>query len=205
VVDPRDHAAQAAWWAEQIAEVEGAVLTYHPADKDPRCRTLCRFVIPHTSMASSHRRKDELRIEYSSAGQLTLRSPREAHSALAVPVSSIHEIRRLVERVRRQYAVMEAQEKKRDAVIRFKANAILAAIRRISLQNGFQFESDLRSDHVFITVRYPDRKPMAFEVNYDQFDRQLERLEALVQNESLGIDPDSIGARTWASEENPQG
>lgn len=169
-------------WETRLRDIEGVHVTRHPGDKDSRSRTICRFTIPDYQTDADYYRSDELRLEYDDQGQLTIQSYRRwsrSHSAL---VSDLDEIRTFVRHVQQRYSRRHAAAKKREKVRQFKSKAIVAQVKKLAREEGFDFATTGDTVKIRLFVKLSMRDMVEISIPFKQFEKVLPKLRVAIQS-----------------------
>ncbi|MCC9601069.1 hypothetical protein LOC67_10975 [Stieleria sp. JC731] len=171
-------------WQAVVDGIEGCNRTKHPGDKDSRSRTLCRFTIPEPESDRSHWRSEEFRLQYDEEWHLTLHSycGHVGTSQVKTTVSDVDEIKQFVRHVHQRYARQKASAQKREKVRQFKSKAILAQIRKIAKEEGFDFAATQDTVKVKLFVKLASHEMIEMHVPFKQFEKVMPRLKTTIQD-----------------------
>ncbi len=139
---PADRRESASWWAQKIAAIEGTRLTVHAADKDPRSRVLCRFVITDGRDSDYLDRADELRIEHDREDRIVMRCVKAdaaADAELVTTIANPREVETLVHLVRQAYSRRDAEARRVQLIEQMKANAIRAHVAKLATESSLRW------------------------------------------------------------------
>ncbi|GGA24074.1 hypothetical protein [Okeania sp. KiyG1] len=146
-------------------------------DKPPS-NTLCCSILLEESSDRWYRDHTHLHLLRSPEQQLWVELGRERSPA---PVSDIGEVVALVQaflqRVDRQKAQAAKRQKQKD----LKVQAILAQVRKIAKEDGFDFATEVDSIKLKLIIRLSDNDYFAILIPFNQFKEVLPKLRTAIQ------------------------
>ncbi len=147
------------------------------ADKPPS-NTLCCSILLEESSDRWYRDHTHLHLFRSPEQQLWVELGRERSPA---PVSDIGEVVALVkaflQRVERQKAQAAKRQKQKD----LKVQAILAQVRKIAKEDGFDFATEVDTIKLKLIIRLSDNDYFAILIPFNQFKEVLPNLRTAIQ------------------------
>ncbi|MEM6778958.1 MAG: hypothetical protein AAF670_14980 [Planctomycetota bacterium] len=179
-VELHDRPGVMKWWHDQLESLDGVRVTKHPGDRDSRSRTICRFTIPDPHDTGTYWRTNELRLETNDAHELQIRSFNFKSAQQVASVSDFREIELLVRRVLDRYASRRAAEIKREKVRQFKTQAIVASVRKLAEEEGFDFATTSDKTKLRLFVRLSKQHVVGIDIPFRQFDTVLPQLKSTI-------------------------
>jgi len=147
------------------------------ADKSPS-NTLCCSILIEESNDRWYQDHTHLHLFISPEQQLWVELGRERSPA---PVSDIGEVVALVkaflQRVERQKAQAAKRQKQKD----LKMQAILAQVRKIAKEDGFDFATEVDTIKLKLIIRLSDNDYFAILIPFNQFKEVLPKLRTAIQ------------------------
>lgn len=143
----------------------------HESEKD---RFVCAFTIHEAGRRHSYK-ANEFQLFVNDAGELEVR-----HYSERATVSSLREIDALLRACSERFERRRALAVKRSKVRGLKAHAIVARVKELGRELGFDFLTRTDSQKLMLYVKFSDDDAVKLDVPWTRFDAALPRLEAAI-------------------------
>lgn len=169
-------------WTKKLERIDGIRITSHPGDRDSRSRCLIRFTIPNPSDQPYYWRSNELRLETDQEARLLINaSDYPVDQQLVSPVANIDEIETFVRGVLARYASRNAKAEKREKIRQFKTKAILAQVKLLAKEEGFQYATMHDTQKLKLFIHLSGNHLIEFSIPFSKFQQTLPQLRDHLQ------------------------